>query len=478
MSEADTPNNEPISEPTASSDGSADELSDVTETSENLQIVRFSELPELKPAVQPWKPEETTEIVSITGVFSTDPDVDEVASESTDTFGQRLNQDADWFALAQKMRQRNRRLLDQVTQLRAALKQKQEALNAELTRSQQRETQFAQQTEELNTLHEQLARLFNALESSHQASQRQQILIETLSEQLQSSQERIAQLERECALTQQRHNEQSHQLLQAANTCRELRTRLQRQQRQTLQFKAALEKSLEMPASSPDTQQRHRSGNVNQPFVPKVQPIQPWSAEPELVEETSSFDTLWKRPVKLEPTQPVPFSQTESFEVRRIEEVDFSPKVDASDIAQTTDAPSEESAAIELELEQQLLAEMSALAEAAGLPEVESDLADTPADVTVEQGLQPEQSKELTLYRLDAEDTPLAQETRELEIEVEVQEEQSQEDFSDRTPQPQNEVVLPQSNWPSPTLYPLRPPKKRKSLAAIDLPSFPRFYPS
>lgn len=232
-----------------------------------------------------------------------------------------------------------------------------------------------------------------------------------------------------------------------------------------------------MPPASTDTQQRPRSGNVNQPFVPKAQPIQPWSAEPELVEETSSFDTLWKRPVKLEPPQPVPFTQTEPFEVRRIEELDFSSRVDASELAETTDAPSEDSAAIELELEQQLLAEMSSLAEAAGLSEVESDLADTPADVTVEQGLQP-QSNELTLYRLDAEETPLAQETRELEIEVEVQEEGWQGDASDRTPEPQNEVVLPQSNWPSPTLYPLRSPKKRKSLAAIDLPSFPRFYPS
>ena len=35
-------------------------------------------------------------------------------------------------------------------------------------------------------------------------------LIETLSEQLQSSQERVAQLERECTLTKQRYNQQSH----------------------------------------------------------------------------------------------------------------------------------------------------------------------------------------------------------------------------------------------------------------------------
>ena len=36
------------------------------------------------------------------------------------------------------------------------------------------------------------------------------------------------------------------------------------------------------------------------------------------------------------------------------------------------------------------------------------------------------------------------------------------------------EPMLPQPNWPSPVIYPQRPPKKLKSLAAIDLPKFPR----
>ena len=31
-----------------------------------------------------------------------------------------------------------------------------------------------------------------------------------------------------------------------------------------------------------------------------------------------------------------------------------------------------------------------------------------------------------------------------------------------------------QPSWPSPLVYPLRPPKKRDSLAAIELPRFPR----
>lgn len=469
MSEADQPNNPSLPETTVTSNDSALELSEVTQPVENLQIVKFSsELPDLKPPVQPWKPAQTDESDREAMAFlTTPPEADDSATVSADNTGQKASQDADWFALAQKMRQRNRSLVDQVNQLKGALKQQQELLNSEKARSQQQETLLAQQTEEFNTLHEQLARLFNALESSHQASVRQQILIETLSEQLQSGQERIAQLERECSYTQQRYNEQSHQLLQAANTCRDLRSRLQRQQQQTLQFKAALEKSLEMPKTT-GTQPPQRG------FVPKAQPIQAWSAQPDLSEEPSDFDTIWQHPVRLQPPQPpIQFSKTEPFVVRRLEELDFPGKSETSNFPPSTSHPpdlaivsSEETTNTELELESQLLAEMSSLAQAAGLT------TETPKDS------QPEAFDEPSLHRINAQETLLPEEIRVLEEPTQFLD--NDEIWGDATSSEptEPEVVLPQSNWPSPVLYPLRPPKKRKSLAAIELPSFPRFYPT
>lgn len=471
MSEADQPNNQPLPEPTVPSDDSGQQLSDATETSLSLKIVKFSELPDLKPPVQPWKPDETTEQETEAMAFLSQIEADEATSESD--AGQKLSQDADWFALAQKMRQRNRNLQEKVNQLKALLQQKTEALHTEKTRSLSRETLLAQQTEEFNTVHAQLTRLFQALESSHQASGRQQILIETLSEQLQSSQERIAQLERECSFTQQRYNEQSHELLQAANTCRDLRTRLQRQQQQTLQFKAALEKSLEMPTST-ETQKPERR------FVPKAQPIQPWSAEPGVIEEPSDFDTIWQHPVRLEPPQPVYFSKTEPFIVRRMEEGDFSAIAQTTQALQDTVIPhpeeaiasSEESTASELELEYKLLAEMSSLAEAAGLTETRSDFSDT-LDITPWE-TPPEFND--TTNRIDAQETGLSEDTS-IPEPAQIRDEEIWGDFSSEAPT-EPEVVLLQSSWPSPILYPLRQPKKRKSLAAIELPSFPRFYPT
>lgn len=461
MSEADQPNNQILPETT---DDSALESSEVKPTVEHLQIVKFSEIPDLKPPVQPWKPSQTDESDQAAAFLITDQ-TDDSAAETSDDSGQKASQDADWFALAQKMRQRNRSLLEQVNQLKGALKQQQEILNSEQTRSQQQETLLAQQTEEFNTLHEQLARLFNALESSHQASVRQQILIETLSEQLQSGQERIAQLERECSYTQQRYNEQSHQLLQAANTCRDLRSRLQRQQQQTLQFKAALEKSLEMPKANDTQPQPPQRG-----FVPKAQPIQAWSAQPDLSEEPS-FDSIWQHPVRLQPPlPPIQFSKTEPFVVKRPEEPDFSAVSETSNFAPSTSVPpnlvivSEETTNTELELESQLLAEMSSLAEAAGLT------TETPTEEQLEVFEEP------SLHSINAQETLLPEEIRVLEESEQFLDDEWGDSTSNAPTEP--EVVLPQSNWPSPVLYPLRPPKKRKSLAAIELPSFPRFNPT
>jgi hypothetical protein len=56
---------------------------------------------------------------------------------------------------------------------------------------------------------------------------------------------------------------------------------------------------------------------------------------------------------------------------------------------------------------------------------------------------------------------------------------------SQSQPQPQEAAAPPEtqewigafankSNWPSPVVYPLRPQKRRQSLAAVELPSFPK----
>lgn len=202
--------------------------------------------------------------------------------------------------LIQELQHRNASLQNQVTQLEANLSERDSAWQSQVNQEQTQAAQLRQQDQEAAIVQDRLNCLIRELECSHQVSQRQQILIETVTGQLENSQERCAQLERECALTQQRHNEQAQLLQQTETTCRDLRSRLYRQQRYTLQFKAALEKCLEMPApqytSSPDptylsvaTQFQPFSGMaVPQVFLPKVQSIQPWSTQPWLLKDEDS----------------------------------------------------------------------------------------------------------------------------------------------------------------------------------------------
>lgn len=105
------------------------------------------------------------------------------------------------------------------------------------------------------------AMLLEELETTRRLLQSQQSLIESLTEKLGSSQARIDQLESDLTLAQQHHTDQSYLLQETETACLDLRTRLFRQQRQTFQFKAALEKCLESSELQPPTSQDDASGS-------------------------------------------------------------------------------------------------------------------------------------------------------------------------------------------------------------------------
>jgi len=329
-------------------------------------------------------------------------------------------------ALTQNLQGRDLQLLHQGAQLEQTLRECQQALQAQMVRSQAQETLFLQQAEELNAAQEQATRLFRELESSHQVAHRQQVLIETLTQQLEASQQRVAQLERECALTQQRYSEQGEQLFDAEHLCKELRSRLYRQQRHTLQFKAALEKCLEAPAVNWE----NITGQTNSTIpvtprlapVPKAQPIPPWSAQ---------FDRTWEE------------SETPELQISHSQVYAF-PTPDAS-----------EGNIIDLASEQEL------------------------ARMLVEH---PELAE--VLKRLEEEDSPIVSESS-----AEIAASLPAENQSDILPvaaqaetiaeQPEKPISPPsdifsQPSWPAPVVYPLRPTKGLKSIAAVELPKLPR----
>ena len=196
-----------------------------------------------------------------------------------------------------KVQQHNQELRDQVAALDSALLRSRHALRAEMERwealalaqpdpTESSETQLQNQRQEFSGSQARLGDLFMELEQSHRMAQRQQILVETLMDQLQQSHEQIAQIERECASAQARSSEQTQLLLQSEHIGRDLRSRLHRQQRYTLQFKAALEKCLDVPPATAqgfvaDLLTADVPESPTHPVklnIPRSQPVQPWSA--------------------------------------------------------------------------------------------------------------------------------------------------------------------------------------------------------
>lgn len=400
------------------------------------------------PKPSPWETElespneilneETTtidaQVTEIDTVSELDSFAAEIASENKTT------EDKDWFADTLKLRQNNRELMSHVAQLEQALSESEDMLQSQNLRLQSAETLVTQQAKELHTTQEQLTRLFRELESSHQTTQRQQILIETLTEQLESSQQQVAQLERNCVALQQKYNEKHQQILQNDNSCQELRSRLQRQQRQTMQFKAALEKCLEVQNTSvnlqncesnvpettdiPQIEAEKEPVVIESRFVPKAKPIQPWSAPPEESETPMSIPEtateLAHEGEEQTPTVPVEPPETIAVETS------------ASDGEEVT-AQEEE-----------------------------------PNSFFILEDLEPEfEQEEEDEEQEEFQESTTSNNTEATEVTPEVP--QEQEFIS-----PLDESLISKANWPSPLVYPLRHTKKRKSLAAIDLPSFPR----
>lgn len=352
--------------------------------------------------------------------------------------------------IIQALHECNRDLVKRVTELESSLEQCRE-------KWQNTETLLKEKTEELTATQKQVSRLFYKLEACNEIIQRQEVLAETLRENWEKSQARQGQLERECALTQQRYNDACYRAMELENSCRELRSRLYRQQRQTLQFKAALERTLEMPGGdvveATATAEETRGSLVIHPTANKIvsaiatEPVKPWSAQ--LHKET---------------VQPKEREKSINLEKQSAgEEV-----VSAAETEEVNPSlPSFGEAVQEISSQQTVLQYM---AEAAGgFPEElipEEQLFE--AEATTE--MPPIENEVATIPKSDRISWNLAA--------GEWNTDKSGEDRAVPEPTIPPTETPGAATWAPPTIYPVRSRKKRQSLAAIDLPTFPKSEPA
>jgi hypothetical protein len=520
MNEADTSNDRAVMESLNSANSLQPEPASCpfysVVPSENLAM---KQLPLLKPAAdqlnEPPSSESSEDVTQQDWVA--EPDCTQ--QKLVDAEFQQL------LALNEELRSANNELYEQVEHLKDDLAESEKALQWQKRRSSVTESMLNQQAQELIAAQEQIQSLFQQLDTAAQTIQRHETLIETYKAQLQISQQRLAQLERECALLQTNYNEQSQQILQSETTCRELRSRLMRQQRQTLQFKAALEKCLEPPTAnedssedianhSPDTATKQtRFSRKARSLFPNVQPIRPWSAEPESAADniahlwgessvrpahnnypTSEPSSPWNWQTQDETSQP---AQSDT-----VSEIDDEPT--ASETEETVTFG--ESSKLDEQIDSLIQMFFASQAAASALPVTETEVTShqSESDVPIWEswntnGEQPETPLEQQLEVLETEvDAPITisssvtesstESTSAISFNLQMAKktaEEAESDWSLTTPEDTaelSEANLTQESCddfanddtqsPSPVVYPQRPPKGRKSLASVELPNF------
>ena len=206
-----------------------------------------------------------------------------------------------------QLRAENRQLYEHIAQMEELLQECQATLELQMMRSQTQESLIERQTQELEETHQALQqtqteadRILTELEKSGDILQRQaqelanaqqlaahlqgtledtqrevsryQVVVETLTQELDNSQTRISHLEETCHQLQQRSLNQDAAIAQTEANCQELQSRLNRQQRQTLHFRSALERCLDLNLTA-------ELSDADAPLQLPQGSIQPWSID-------------------------------------------------------------------------------------------------------------------------------------------------------------------------------------------------------
>lgn len=295
-------------------------------------------------------------------------------------------------ALIQQLRSSNSHLVKRVTDLSQAMTQFHQALVSQKAQNQVAQTMLLDKD--------------RALETACQTIECQQNLIETLNAELASHKEFVAQ-------SQAIYSEQSYQLLEAKNNCRDLRTRLHREHQHGLQLKFALEKCLATPAIN--QQYINHPSDLEADFaVSKAPPIKTWTVKPPC---KGTIELDWER------HQP----ETNLVNEAAVVETD-EPNISTANPIVAEELLSDYDNEI-IEVQWQELANL-----------VENNLQDDAiASLTADILAEIDEASNVS--------SPVETETS---------------------------YFNANKNWPSPVVYPSRPPKGLKSLAAIELPPFRR----
>jgi hypothetical protein len=153
--------------------------------------------------------------------------------------------DQDWYVIACRIRNQNKKLKEKIKELEDILEEQQEQINGEVLKNQDYDDLLQEQEEIKLVLEEEINNYQEQILQQKQQIETQQANISQLTQELEKVQQQAARLERECSLLQDNYHEEQNKLKQIEAENKDLRIRLQRQQRYNLQYKTALDQFLD-----------------------------------------------------------------------------------------------------------------------------------------------------------------------------------------------------------------------------------------
>lgn len=196
----------------------------------------------------------------------------------TNSHPKPLISEVDWYAIACKIREENRQLKEKIHQLENTVNQQRKQIKVQVIKNQDYQSLTEQEKNKLIRLEIDNKGLKNRIKEQEKHIEQQKNNITELVQQLEKIEQTTVRLERECVLLQDDYNEQKSQLRELEKENQDLKIRVQRQQRLSIQYKTTLDKYMQ---NSPIKQENKSSIN-----------IESWSEKPSLTGEDNQENKI------------------------------------------------------------------------------------------------------------------------------------------------------------------------------------------
>lgn len=149
--------------------------------------------------------------------------------ETVYTTAASQGESTDWLTAVRNLRQSNRKLVEQIEQLESQIVELRSENTSYQERCRMHGLKIVQQEDDLQVARDRVGSLFEQLENSHQIGQRQQVLVETLSQKLEIAQTIVAEIEGENIQLKLLQTDQEQRLHKTEAVAQELYRRLKQQ---------------------------------------------------------------------------------------------------------------------------------------------------------------------------------------------------------------------------------------------------------